>query len=172
MNLLADWQWGAIATAILALLTLGGFIIRQNENNKLISINTEKESLNTASDIKVNQLEKELEESKEEAELCLLQLHQVQEELEHYFLLSQDLQQKIDNFSEITDQAPNNKPQEISDLRTRLASLIERNTKKDMQIELLLNRQRSAILRAGSALKRAPHKPKPLIESKEEITFL
>lgn len=172
MILLADWQWGAIATAILALLTLGGFIMRQNESKQQISNNTEKVSLNIASNLKVSQLEKELEESKEEAELCLLQLHQVQEELEHYFLLSQDLQQEIHKSSEISDQIPNDKLQEFSDLRTRLASLIERNIKKDMQIELLINRQRNALIRAGSSFKRALHKSKPLIESKEEIAFL
>ena len=221
MILLADWQWGAIAAAILALLTLGGFIKRLNENKQQTSINTgkelldiasnakisqlekeleeskeeaelcllqlhqvqeeleqqisnntEKELLNTANNAKISQLEKELEESKEEAELCLLQLHQVQEELEHYFLLSQDLQQKIDNSNDIEDQIPNDKLHEISDLRTKLASLIQRNNKKDMRIEILVNQQRNALLRASSVLKRVHHKKIPLINSKEEIAFL
>jgi len=221
MILLADWQWGAIAAAILALLTIGGFIKRLNENKQQISNNTEKELLNTANsakisqlekeleeskeeaelcllqlhqaqeqleqqisnntekellntanNAKISQLEKELEESKEEAELCLLQLHQVQEELEHYFLLSQDLQQRIDNSIDIVDQIPNNKLHEISDLRTKLASLIQRSNKKDMQIEILVNQQRNALLRASSAFKRVHHKQIPLINSKEEIAFL
>ena len=218
---LADWQWGAIAAAILALLTIGGFIKRLNENKQQISNNTEKELidiannakvsqlekqleeskeeaelcllqlhqaqeeleqqtsnntekelLNTANNAKISQLEKQLEESKEEAELCLLQLHQVQEELEHYFLLSQDLQQKIDNSIHIVDQIPNDKLHEISDLRTKLASLIQRNNKKDMQIEILVNQQRNALSRASFVLKRVHQKQIALINSKEEIAFL
>jgi len=41
-----------------------------------------------------------------------------------------------------------------------------------MQIELLVNHQRKALLRASSALKRARYKQNSLIESKEEIAFL
>ena len=102
----------------------------------------------------------------------LLQLHQVQEELEHYFLLSQDLQQKVDNTAEAVDLLPDDKIQKITNLRTRLAALIHRNNKKNMQIELLVNHQRKVLLRASSALKRARHKQNPLIETKEEIAFL
>lgn len=43
----------------------------------------------------INQLETKLAESHEEAEICLIQLHQVQEELEHYFLQCSDLKAKI-----------------------------------------------------------------------------
>jgi hypothetical protein len=38
---------------------------------------------------------KQLEETKQESELLLLQLHQVQEELEHYFLKYQEAQRKV-----------------------------------------------------------------------------
>lgn len=44
---------------------------------------------------RVTTLEAQLSEARQEAELVLLQLHQVQEELEHYFLLCQDLQQQV-----------------------------------------------------------------------------
>lgn len=186
MNLLADWQWEGVAGAVVALLILCGVIKWLNENKQHeinqtinediqiqpISINTEQVATDIANIEKINQLEKELEESKEEAELCLLQLHQVQEELEHYFLLSQDLQQKVDNAAEAVDLLPDDKIQKITNLRTRLAALIHRNNKKDMQIELLVNHQRKALLRASSALKRARHKQNSLIKTKEEIAFL
>jgi len=186
MNLLADWQWEGVATAVLALLILCGLIKWFNENKQheinqsidediqiqLITKNTEQVATDIINTEKINQLETELEESKEEAELCLLQLHQVQEELEHYFLLSQDLQQKVDNAAEAVGLIPDDKIQKITNLRTKLAALIHRNNKKDMQIKLLVNHQRKALLRASSALKRARHKQNSLIESKEEIAFL
>ena len=96
MNLLADWQWEGVATAVLALLILCGLIkwlnerkqheinqtINEDIHNQQINKNTENAAIDIANVEKINQLEKELEESKEEAKLCLLQLHQVQEELE------------------------------------------------------------------------------------------
>jgi hypothetical protein len=186
MNLLVDWQWEGVAGAVVALLILCGVIKWLNENKQHginqtinediqiqpISINTEQVATDIANIEKINQLEKELEESKEEAELCLLQLHQVQEELEHYFLLSQDLQQKVENAAEAVNLLPDDKIQKITNLRTSLAALIHRNNKKDMQIELLVNHQREALLRASSALKRARHKQNPFIETKGEIAFL
>ena len=186
MNLLADWQWEGVATAVLALLILCGLIkwlnerkqheinqtINEDIHNQQINKNTENAAIDSTNVEKINQLEKELEESKEEAELCLLQLHQVQEELEHYFLLSQELQQNVDKATEIVDLIPDDKIEKISILRTRLAELIHRNNKKDRQIELLVSHQRNALSRASSALKRVRHKQIPLIESKEEIAFL
>lgn len=50
----------------------------------------ELEGANQSLKEKNNTLQSELKEAQEEAELLLLQLHQVQEELEHYFLLNQD----------------------------------------------------------------------------------
>lgn len=41
-------------------------------------------------------VEQQCKEAREEAELTLLQLHQVQEELEHYFLLSRDHEQLLE----------------------------------------------------------------------------
>ena len=40
-------------------------------------------------------------EAREEAELTLLQLHQVQEELEHYFLLARGQTQQIDRYDDL-----------------------------------------------------------------------
>jgi len=186
MNLLADWQWEGVAGAVVALLILCGVIKWLNENkqpeinqtiNEDIQIqpiikSTEQSATDIANIEKINQLERELNESKEEAELCLLQLHQVQEELEHYFLLSQDLQEKANNATENTTVITDDKIQKVRNLHTRLAGLIHRNNKKDMHLELLINNQRKAILRASVALKRARKKQNHLIESKEEITFL
>ena len=42
-----------------------------------------------------NKAQRELKDAREEAELTLLQLHQVQEELEHYFLLARRQQQLL-----------------------------------------------------------------------------
>jgi len=42
----------------------------------------------------------ELSEAREEAELTLLQLHQVQEELEHYFLLSRGQNELLNQYDE------------------------------------------------------------------------
>lgn len=44
--------------------------------------------------------EADLKEAREEAELTLLQLHQVQEELEHYFLLSREQSSMLDAHAE------------------------------------------------------------------------
>lgn len=43
----------------------------------------------------------ELQDAREEAELILLQLHQVQEELEHYFLLSRGQHQQLERYSQL-----------------------------------------------------------------------
>ena len=46
----------------------------------------------------VEELQQQLSEAREEAELTLLQLHQVQEELEHYFLLSRGQVQQLERY--------------------------------------------------------------------------
>jgi hypothetical protein len=51
----------------------------------------------TAADPSLASLQAELEDARDEAELNLLQLQQVQEELEHYFLRCQQLEQGRDN---------------------------------------------------------------------------
>lgn len=48
-----------------------------------------------------NKAQRELKDAREEAELTLLQLHQVQEELEHYFLLSRRQQQLLDSHEQL-----------------------------------------------------------------------
>lgn len=45
---------------------------------------------------RLTQLQAQADDAREEAELTLLQLHQVQEELEHYFLLSRDLEAQLE----------------------------------------------------------------------------
>ncbi len=67
----------------------------------------------------INQLEAKLAESQEEAELCLLQLHQVQEELEHYFLRCSDLEAKTS--------ALESKNKCILDLNAKISALESEN---------------------------------------------
>ena len=50
-------------------------------------------------------LSSQLQEAKEEAELTLLQLHQVQEELEHYFLVSRDQANLLNRQNQLTQNA-------------------------------------------------------------------
>ena len=45
-------------------------------------------------------LEQQLQEAREEAELTLEQLHLVQEELEHYFLAHQEAQAKLQRYQQ------------------------------------------------------------------------
>lgn len=45
------------------------------------------------------------QEAREEAELTLLQLHQVQEELEHYFLLSRGLQRQLERYGSLQERS-------------------------------------------------------------------
>lgn len=46
----------------------------------------------------VSELERQLKEARQEAELTLEQLHLVQEELEHYFLANQDAEAKLNRY--------------------------------------------------------------------------
>jgi hypothetical protein len=50
-------------------------------------------------------LQQELSEAREEAELTLLQLHQVQEELEHYFLQSREQAKQLEEGQQLNEQA-------------------------------------------------------------------
>ena len=50
---------------------------------------------------KLSSLTSAEEEAREEAELTLLQLHQVQEELEHYFLLSRGQSQQLERYNQL-----------------------------------------------------------------------
>ena len=46
----------------------------------------------------ISELERQLKEARQEAELTLEQLHLVQEELEHYFLANQDAEAKLNRY--------------------------------------------------------------------------
>jgi hypothetical protein len=50
-------------------------------------------------------LAEQVKDAQEEAELTLVQLHQVQEELEHYFLLSRDQQSMIERQNKLSSDA-------------------------------------------------------------------
>ena len=49
----------------------------------------------------LSEAQQQLTEAQEEAELTLLQLHQVQEELEHYFLLSRDQTSQLERYDHL-----------------------------------------------------------------------
>ena len=48
----------------------------------------------------VSELERQLKEARQEAELTLEQLHLVQEELEHYFLANQEAEAKLQRYQQ------------------------------------------------------------------------
>ena len=80
------------------------FLQNQSLNNKLSELKEVRKQLK-ARDAELSELKEvrkqlkardaEFKEAQEEAELVLLQLHQVQEELEHYFLESQKLNSSL-----------------------------------------------------------------------------
>ncbi len=100
-------------------------------------------------------------DAKEEAELILLQLHQVQEELEHYFLLSQDLQQQLDQAAAQPESAaaPSTESRDVAALaqhtsadlqriKQRLSSLLQQDTSTyRRELWALIHRQQAALLR-------------------------
>lgn len=111
----------------------------------------------------LEQLQAECTDAREEAELTLLQLHQVQEELEHYFLLSQDLQQKLDqaqgslaNASEAVGETPSDRAaalahhtsKQLQRIKQRLSSLLKQNPSSTRSaLWALICRQQSALSR-------------------------
>ena len=98
-SVLSTTQW-AIAAGLLVLAIIIGFWVGKDtdvidESQDLNSINDQKEEV---SKNELEQLSKqlqerdsELKEAKDQAELTLLQLHQVQEELEQLFLENKDV---------------------------------------------------------------------------------
>ena len=105
------------------------------------------------------QLRQQLEDAREEAELTLLQLHQVQEELEHYFLESRNLQQKLDAVQTITPEQQD----QLKRINVRLLELFKtlpaaanRNAQAPSgdRLEALVQRQQNA-LRRFQALQQA-----------------
>ena len=82
---LNDLQWAFGAAMLITFLVIGGWLSRKRVDE---DINYTHDNLKQLTQLQ-EQLEKrdsELQDAREEAELILLQLHQVQEELEHYFL--------------------------------------------------------------------------------------
>lgn len=101
--------------------------------SKLGSLEKEKESLESrlplledkSKELKIFEtktlkLTKQSQELKDENELLLLQLHQVQEELEHYFLSSQDLSMKQKELEEKLDKKGEVPPYELSGINIDL----------------------------------------------------
>jgi hypothetical protein len=117
------------------------------------------------------QLQAEAAEAREETELILLQLHQVQEELEHYFLLSRDLQGQL----EARGAQPPEAVGQIKALKQRFGEVIQRQQRRQTRLESLVLQQNSALTRASRMLQRTPAKaPNPPVASRvhEEIAFL
>jgi hypothetical protein len=131
------------------------------------------EARNSAEALKQQLLAKtaEAEEAREEAELILLQLHQVQEELEHYFLLSRDLQGQL----EARGGEPPEAIGQIQALRQRLGEVSRRQKLRQSRLETLVLQQNSALNRATLLLQRSRAKavvPPVASRVQEEIAFL
>jgi chromosome segregation ATPase len=129
---------------------------------------------NSAEELKQQLLAKSVEadEARAEAELILLQLHQVQEELEHYFLLSRDLQGQL-------EQRGSQQPApvgQIKALHQRFGEVIQRQQSRQSRLEALVLQQNSALSRASRLLqRRTPAKaavPPFASQVHEEIAFL
>jgi chromosome segregation ATPase len=91
----------------------------------------------------INQLEAKLAESQEEAELCLLQLHQVQEELEHYFLRCSDLEAKISALGSENKSALEKEQRDFlrfSDLEAKISALESENKSAFIKEKRLISR--------------------------------
>ena len=133
---LSDWQLGIGAGVLIALLIIGGLINRQQSEPEAIKRN-DGPSLLTAGSTELDerpelselrkQLEardSELKDAREEAELTLLQLHQVQEELEQLVLQNQAHARDSES-NELNDlrkqlQARDSESNELNDLRKQL----------------------------------------------------
>jgi chromosome segregation ATPase len=85
---LTDWQWAGLVGIALVSLALGGILRR-----------------NSSQDQGPHHPDAEFKDAREEAELTLLQLHQVQEELEQTFLADQNKQSQINTLQEQLQQA-------------------------------------------------------------------
>lgn len=167
---LNDWQWAIGAAVLIASLMLGGWLNRDRMAEGPGSDTQVADDPTTASSALTTNDPSELKDAREEAELTLLQLHQVQEELEHYFLESRDLQQKLDA---VKTESPNEEkttttitPEQQAQLKRINARLLElfktlpasadRNDQSpsSARLEALVQRQQKA-LRRFQALQRA-----------------
>ncbi len=124
------------------------------------------------------ELEKELaaktveaNDAREEAELLLLQLHKVQEELEHFFILSRDLQGQLEARGAQLPEAVG----QITALKQCFGEVIQRQQRRQSRLETLVLQQNSALTRASRMLQRTQAKSAvPLTASRvhEEIAFI
>jgi hypothetical protein len=142
--------------------------------DRLVQLQAEAdEARNSAEALKQQLVAKtvEADEAREDAELILLQLHQVQEELEHYFLLSRDLQGQLGPLGAQPPEAVG----QIKALKQRFGVVIQRQQRLQSRLEALVLKQNSALTRASRLLQRTPAKaPVPPVASQvhEEIAFL
>ena len=174
------WPWAVGVAVVFALLAAGGWWQRRSSiepapespseplpTDQERSLEEELQQLNqqlTAA-LQTNadhakretELQAQLTDAQEEAELLLLQLHQVQEELEHYFLLSQSLEEQQRNSVEPAAPAVAVEPDssQLTALRERLADLLQRRHARDQELERLLHQQQKALQRASHAMQRA-----------------
>jgi len=198
---ISDWQFAVAGALGLAALVMGGWVLRQQQPNqpeqKEHSEQADSERLPDSSasaapapSPSLEALEAELADAREEAELILLQLHQVQEELEHYFLLSRDLQQQLEQAqsepveqtqSEPEELVPSEQLENMRSIKQRLLNLIlERPDAEagDPAVRALLQRQQQA-LRRFAALHQQPKEPRAeapsrpkLLSADDELVFL
>lgn len=122
------------------------------------------ESERSEIDGQLEQLQTKCTDACEEAELILLQLHQVQEELEHYFLLSEELQQKLNHsqsllatVSEADTETPKDQAaaalahhtsEQVRRVKKRLSSLLQQNPSSTHRaLWALLRSQQKALSR-------------------------
>jgi len=190
---ISDWQLAVAGALGLAALVMGGWVLRQQQPNqpeqKEHSEQADSERLPDSSasaapapSPSLEALEAELADAREEAELILLQLHQVQEELEHYFLLSRDLQQQLKQAqSEPEELVPSEQLENMRSIKQRLLNLIlERPDAEagDPAVRALLQRQQQA-LRRFAALHQQSKEPRPeapsrpkLLSADDELVFL
>ena len=106
LDALSNLDWFLISLVGLLLLVCGGLALRLQQTDAISDGDAEDSATEGSSEAPSEQGESlqkaqaELKEAREEAELTLLQLHQVQEELEHYFLLSREQSSLLDAHAE------------------------------------------------------------------------
>lgn len=106
LNDLSNLDWVLIACVGLLLFASGGLALRLQQTEAIADSDAESSVAEEFSkappkqDESLQTAQADLKEAREEAELTLLQLHQVQEELEHYFLLSREQSSLLDAHAE------------------------------------------------------------------------
>ncbi len=106
LDALSNLDWALISLVGLLLMVCGGLALRLQQSDAIADSNAKDSPAEESSEAPPEQDESlqtakaELKEAQEEAELTLLQLHQVQEELEHYFLLSREQSSMLDTHAQ------------------------------------------------------------------------